>query len=97
MTTKISIEDRIEAFTLMASLVEMVGPSDNADAEQVRIYELAEKLADSLRIEAEIERDTRELVARSAKNDPTWRDDMATLRKMARQRVRESYGMAAGA
>jgi hypothetical protein len=86
-----NIQDKINAFNLMATLVENVGPADYEDAEKVRLYEMALTLADSMAQELIIERDARELVKKSVRENPEWKSDMARLNKIARKTIREIY------
>lgn len=88
MSARFTLDERIDAFSLMASLVQNVGPSDLDDKEEVRLYDKAQALAEMLMLEAMEERDVRDLVASSVKADPSWKNNMATLRKLARRSVR---------
>jgi hypothetical protein len=88
MNARFTLEERIDAFSLMASLVENVGPSGLDDKKEVRLYDKAQALAEMLMLEAMEERDVRDLIAASVKADPSWKNNMAKLRKLARQSVR---------
>jgi hypothetical protein len=88
---KLSIEQKIAALDLMVALVENVGPADLYDAEQVALYDMAQAYAESMVRELCVERDARAMVKRSIEADPSWKQDMVQLNKLARQKVKAFY------